>query len=177
MPRFIPALLFALTLTASADPIVLWPMPPRPPGISDAEYPVYQNFTYFQSFQKLVDQARSGPVDLLFDGGTVMSYWNNSPTWKRYAGLNAINFGTEHDEIQNLLWRFNHGELDGLHPNLIVLETGTNNVYSGHSPADIAAGLKLLVATCRQRCPQAHVLLLSVLPWSTTSGPAKGAIS
>jgi lysophospholipase L1-like esterase len=164
MFRFVSVLLFATTITALADPIVLWPMPPRPPGISDAEYPVYQNFTYFDSFQKVVDQARSGPVDLLFDGGTVMCYWNNSAAWKRYAGLNAINFAKEHDQIQNLLWRFNHGEFDGLHPKLIVLETGTNNAYGGNSPADIAAGIKLLVDTCRQRCPQSHILLLSLLP-------------
>jgi hypothetical protein len=86
MFRFIFVLVFAFTIRASADPIVLLPMPPRPPGLSDAEYPVYREYSYFKDFQDNIDQARSAPVDLLFDGDENTCYWRpNCPgnnVWK-----------------------------------------------------------------------------------------------
>jgi hypothetical protein len=36
------------------------------------------------------------------------------------------------DTIQNILWRFQNGELDGVHPKVIVLLAGTNHI--GNAP-------------------------------------------
>jgi lysophospholipase L1-like esterase len=169
MLRYIPALLLALTCPAWADPsFVVWPMPPKPAGLSDAEFPIPREYMYFRGFQDQVDNARSGPVDLLFDGDAVAVFWHMQAenTWQKYYGaLNAITYGSENDDIRNILWRMNHGELDGLHPKLIVLEAGSKDM--GPNPEDIAAGIKAMVDTCRQRCPHAHILLLGVFPVGT----------
>src|SRR5436189_2753313 len=49
--------------------------------------------------------------------------------WKQnFFGWNAADFGWGADRIENILWRLEHGELDGVHPKIIVLLAGTNNV-------------------------------------------------
>jgi lysophospholipase L1-like esterase len=180
MFRFILVLVFAFTVRASADPTVLLPMPPRAPGLTDAEYPVYRDYSYFKNFQDYIDQARSAPVDLLFDGDENTCYWRpgggGNNVWKeRYGSLNAIDFAPQYDKTQNLLWRLDNGELDGLHPELIVLQIGMNNL--GDSPENIAAAIKLSVDTCRQRCPGSHVLLLGLFPLGPLStDPARAKV-
>jgi lysophospholipase L1-like esterase len=174
MFRFVPVLLFAFIVRASADPIILWPMPPRQPGLSDAEYPVYREYSYFKDFQDNIDKARSAPVDLLFDGDDNTFGWRpgcpGNNVWKeRYGSLNAIDFAPQGDRTENLLWRLNNGELDGLHPKLIVLQIGMNNLFNGNSPEEIAAGIKLNLDACRQRCSGSHLLLLGLFPVGTLS--------
>ena len=65
---FIPAFILAFAVTANAaTSFVIWPMPPRQPGLSDSEYPAFRDYNYFKGFQDHIDKARSAPVDLLFD--------------------------------------------------------------------------------------------------------------
>ena len=53
----------------------------------------------------------------------------SSNNWTRnFFGWNAANFGWGGDTLQNILWRLADGELDGVHPKVIVLMAGTNNV-------------------------------------------------
>jgi beta-glucosidase len=62
-----------------------------------------------------------------------------------------------------VLWRLQHGEIDGIAPKVAVLMIGTNN--SGRdTPQASAAGIKLLLAEIRQRLPQTKVLLLAIFP-------------
>jgi lysophospholipase L1-like esterase len=179
MLRLIPALLLAFTVNGGAESFTIWPMPPKPAGVSDAEFPVPREYNYFRNLQDRIDKARSGPVDLIFDGDSVSNFWHQyaENTWQKYYGaLNAVAFGAENDQIKNVLWRLTHGELDGLHPKLIVLAVGSTNV--GQNPADIATGIKALVDTCRQRCPDAHILLMGIFPLGTSpNDPARAAVS
>jgi lysophospholipase L1-like esterase len=166
MFRVISALLLALTCPVWGDPsFVVWPMPPKPEGLSDAEYPAPREYGYFRNFQDEVDKARSGPVDLIFDGDSVQNAWHQRAEniWLKYYGaLNAVAFGAENDQINNILWRMDHGELDGLHPKLIVLEAGSTNLFG--KPEDVATGIKALVDACRQHCPDSHILLMGIFP-------------
>jgi hypothetical protein len=56
-------------------------------------------------------------------------------------GWNAADFGWGADTIQNILWRLNNGELDGVNPKIIVLlghQQRWRTVPQGHSSADDA---------------------------------------
>ncbi len=60
--------------------------------------------------------------------------------WKKnFFGWNAADFGWGADRVENILWRLENGELDGVNPKVIVLLAGTNNVGSRTPPQGIDA--------------------------------------
>src|SRR5262245_19325863 len=87
--------------------------------------------------EQLVAKAKAGGIDLYFLGDSITRRWGcTDPQWaanldnwkKNFFGWNAGNFGWGADGIQNMLWRIQNGELDGVHPKVISILAGTNNV-------------------------------------------------
>src|SRR5262245_61350084 len=79
---------------------------------------------------QLLEKARNGRIDIYFEGDSITRRWgaNDYPeflaNWrKNFFGWNAANFGWGADTIQNILWRLNNGELDGVNPKVIVLRS------------------------------------------------------
>ena len=84
-----------------------------------------------------LEKARRGGIDVYFEGDSITRRWGTSDAqyrefldnWTRnFFGWNAANFGWGGDTVQNILWRLTDGELDDVHPKVIVLLAGTNNV-------------------------------------------------
>ena len=68
-----------------------------------------------------------------------------------------------------MLWRLDHGELDGLHPRAVVINIGTNNTSltknaRQNTPAEIVEGVKEICARVRSKTPQAKIILMAVFP-------------
>lgn len=129
--------------------------------------------------QQLVAKARAGGIDLYFLGDSITRRWGcTDPQWaalfanwkQNFFGWNAANFGWGADRIQNILWRIQNGELDGVNPRAIVILAGTNNLAVGGDVdgrvADIVAGIRALITTCRQKAPSASIILTGILPRS-----------
>jgi lysophospholipase L1-like esterase len=127
--------------------------------------------------EELVAKAKRGGIDLYFVGDSITRRWGTSDAayapmlanWNaNFFGWNAGNFGWGADRIENILWRLEHGELDGVNPKVIVLLAGTNNV--GTEPADdarvadITASMKALIAFCRAKAPAATIVLTAIFP-------------
>jgi lysophospholipase L1-like esterase len=73
------------------------------------------------------------------------------------------------DRTQNVLWRLDNGELDGLHPRVVVIENGTNNTsQTSHArkntAPEIVEGLKAICLRVRSKVPQAKIVLMAVFP-------------
>src|SRR5205823_12862334 len=90
---------------------------------------------------QLLEKAKQGRIDAYFEGDSIVRRWGalDYPellaNWRaNFFGWNAANFGWGADRTQNILWRLEHGELDGVDPKVIVLLAGTNNV--GPQPRD-----------------------------------------
>jgi lysophospholipase L1-like esterase len=121
-------------------------------------------------------QAKQGGVDLLFVGDSITDAWRTrgQAVWAaRYGRLHAANIGISGDRTQHVLWRLDHGEVDGLHPKVVVLMIGTNNtglegdrLTLRNSPAEAAEGVAAVVNDLRQKLPEAKILLLAVFPRS-----------
>ena len=113
-----------------------------------------------------VAQAKKGGGEILFMGDSITDNWRSKGlnVWnKYYAPQHAANFGIGGDRTQHVLWRIEHGELDGIKPRVAVLMIGTNN--SNSDPADdIAKSVKLIIDAIRARIPDTKILLLAIFP-------------
>ena len=110
-----------------------------------------------------VKRAQKGNVNLVFFGDSITQWWGGADFKKRYGALGAVDFGIGGDKTQNLLWRIQNGEMDGITPKVAVVLIGTNNL--GSASADkIAEGITLVVKAIREKSPQTKVLLLGIFP-------------
>jgi len=113
-----------------------------------------------------VKEAQAGGIDLLFMGDSITDNWRNrgKNVWeKTYGTRHAANFGIGGDRTQHVIWRIEHGELDGISPKVIVLMIGTNN--GGSDSADqISEGVEKIVSDMREKCPKSKILLLAIFP-------------
>lgn len=128
--------------------------------------------------QQLLEKARQGRIDIYFEGDSITRRWGATDypqlleNWRRnFFGWNAADFGWGADRVENVLWRLENGELDGIHPKVIVLLAGTNNVGS-RSPAagadalveDVTRGLQAVVRTMRSKAPGAVIVVTGIFP-------------
>lgn len=120
-----------------------------------------------------VERIKKGNVDLLMIGDSITHGWENKgkKLWEKfYAPRNAVGLGFSGDRTENVIWRLQNGEVDGISPKLAVLMIGTNN--TGHrmdSPEDIALGIKTILDELKTRLPSTKVLLLGIFPRGASS--------
>lgn len=124
---------------------------------------------------QLLQKAKAGRIDLYFLGDSIVRRWGalDRPdllaNWRQnFHGWNAGNFGWGADRTEHILWRIENGELDGVHPKVIVLLAGTNNVgrqpRDGRTVEEIARGVKAIVDECQRKAPAATIVLMAIFP-------------
>lgn len=112
-------------------------------------------------------RERAASIQLVFDGDSIVDGWQGEgrSIWEaRYVPLDAFDFAIAGDRTQHLLGRLCQGQVDHIHPKLIVLLIGTNNLGHEESIADTIAGVTAIVAEYRKRCPRAVILLHGIFP-------------
>lgn len=98
-------------------------------------------------------------------------------TWDEfYAPRNAGNLGFGWDKTENVLWRLQHGAVEGISPKAVVVMIGTNNTGTC-AAADIAQGISAIVQELRKRLPEAKILLLGIFPRGEKPGPQRDKIA
>jgi len=126
---------------------------------------------------QLLDKARKGGIDIYFEGDSITRRWGASdPNYKEmlanwtsnFFGWNAADFGWGGDRTENILWRLENGELDGVNPKIIVVLAGINNVgsFPGNDAkvAGITKGLKAILDVCREKAPGATIIVTGIFP-------------
>src|SRR5258707_14527968 len=118
--------------------------------------------------------AKKGDIDLLFLGDSITDAWGGEGHGKgggskifekEFEPLKAANFGIGGDRTQHVLWRLQNGELEGIHPKVVMLMIGTNNSNGKDNTAEeIADGVMAIVKEIHARSPHTKVLLLAVFP-------------
>lgn len=106
-------------------------------------------------------------IQIVFHGDSQIQGWNGAgkEVWKKhYAPLHAVNYGIGGDRTQHIIWRMEHGEIDGLHPKVVVLKIGGNNLGHGHTDQEIAQGMKKIIDTVHQKLPNTKLLLMGMFP-------------
>ena len=110
-------------------------------------------------------QANPGPVDVLLVGDSITIQWGAS--WaKQFPDRKAVNIGIGGDKTQNVLWRLDHGGVDGLQPKTIVLMIGNNNMFFTPETGVAAAakGVEACARNLREKFPDAELIVAKILP-------------
>jgi len=128
--------------------------------------------------EQLLAKRGQGKIDIYFEGDSITRRWGATDypqlleNWKRhFFGWNAADFGWGADRVENILWRIENGELDGVNPRVIVLLAGTNNVGSrvpaegvDGAAANITKGLEAVLNAMRAKAPNAIIILMGIFP-------------
>ena len=125
--------------------------------------------------EQALDRVRQGHVDLIFLGDSITQNWEKhgppewqdfAPQWQRFYGdRHAVNLGFTGDTTASLLWRMQHGEVDGIQPKVAVVLIGANNNGRVHWSAEqTLGGIAAVIAEAHRKLPDTKILLLSVLP-------------
>ena len=157
------------------------PVPPAAqPPVAQAPWPADKATPRTDSnsvlaHKQLLEKKTRGKIDVYFVGNSITRRWGATDYpdflahWNQnFHGWNAADFGWGADRIEHMLWRIENGELDGVHPKVIVILAGTNNV--GQRPgddakiADITRGLRALVDLCRAKAPNATIVVTGIFP-------------
>jgi GDSL-like Lipase/Acylhydrolase family len=128
--------------------------------------------------QQLLAKRSQGPIDIYFEGDSITRRWDATDypqlveNWNQnFFGWNAADFGWGADRVQNILWRLQNGELDGVNPKVIVLLAGTNNVGNRLPPegidaavANVTKGLAAVLDVMRAKAPDTVIVLIGIFP-------------
>ena len=114
-------------------------------------------------------RSHADKLDVFFIGDSITGGWRDigKAIWeKEFVPLRAVNIGIAGSQTQHLLWQFENGAIDGIHPRVAVLMIGVNHLLASpsHSTADIARGISTVVAKLREKLPHTKVLLLGTFP-------------
>jgi lysophospholipase L1-like esterase len=128
--------------------------------------------------EQLLAKRGQGRIDVYFEGDSITRRWGATDypqlleNWnKNFRGWNAADFGWGADRVENILWRVENGELDGVNPKVIVLLAGTNNIGNTVPPegspavvANVTKGLQTLVDLMRAKAPDAVIIVTAIFP-------------
>ncbi len=132
--------------------------------------------SWLATHEKLVEyvKANPGPCDVLLVGDSITQQWGSpldkgvlNESWtKHFANYKTINIGIGGDKAQNVLWRLEHGGVDGLQPKVVIVMIGNNNMFFAPETGVEAAakGAQMCVANVREKFPQAEVIAAKILP-------------
>jgi len=167
--KFIVALVVIYTVIQSSSAVNPWEPQER---ITDTENWIKVHKSLLKS-----SEDHKNDIKLVFLGDSITSHWMTEgiEVWnKYYANRGAFNYGIGGDTTQNVLWRIQNHELDGLNPKVIILLIGTNNIVNpGPTDADIAHGITQIIKELRAKLPNSKIISLGITPRSDSNGETK----
>ncbi len=124
--------------------------------------------------EKIVKKVQAGDPQLVLIGDSITHSWDGkdrAELRQQYLDrYNTINLGISGDRTENVIWRLQNGEFDGIHPKVATLLIGTNNTDGNHylqisTPAELAAGIGKICSIVRKKSPDTEIILLGILPY------------
>ncbi|MEX0360381.1 MAG: SGNH/GDSL hydrolase family protein, partial [Allomuricauda sp.] len=140
------------------------------PKTQSRDIAVYQ---WENRHQQILETNSLNPPKICLFGDSIINFWGGEPkssiangadSWEEILSPVGIrNFGYGWDRIENVLWRVQHGELDGFESESIILMIGTNNLHL-NTDSEIISGLQNLIQAIKTRQPKSQLHLIGILP-------------
>lgn len=132
-----------------------------------------QTYDWPTRHQQVLDFLKDMKPDLILIGDSIIHYWGGVPghriarapeVWEQHFGKrNAANMGFGFDRTENVLWRIQNGELEGISPKVAIVLIGVNN-REVNTAEQISEGIAAICAEIHQRLSSTNILLLGILP-------------
>ena len=138
------------------------------------------SYDFFARHVKIRNLQRQIDPEVVLIGDSITHFWcgreacgepgEGSEHWKKaFAGYRVLNMGFGWDRTQNVLWRLDHGELDGCKPKLVVIHIGTNNIggtpeMRANTPEEIAEGILAICGRVWEKVPGTRIVLMAIFP-------------
>jgi lysophospholipase L1-like esterase len=124
--------------------------------------------------------------EIVLIGNSITHFWGGEPklrwadgslrdsngpkSWDSlFHNYRVLNLGFGWDRTQNVLWRLDRGELDGLHPRTVIINIGTNNTTQTqnarmNTAPEIVEGIRAICLRVRSKVPDAKIVLMAIFP-------------
>jgi len=137
------------------------------------------NAGWIARHEAINQRARQGGVDLIYVGDSIVEHFDNQgkEVWQQYyAPRHALNLGISGDRTEHVLWRLDHGNVDGINPKLAIVMIGQNN--GGHnSGAEIGEGVTAIVQKLHAKLPSTKLLLLGIFQRREKPTPERAVLA
>jgi len=138
------------------------------------------SYDWYKRHEMLLRIGREVNPEIVLIGDSITHFWGGraaEPTnfrapqlWERVFGpYRTLNMGFGWDRVQNVLWRLDHGEFEGLSPRLVILNIGTNNLTGTdnareNTPAEIVEGIGEIIRRIRTFVQGVRIIQMGVFP-------------
>jgi len=141
-----------------------------PPSPREARWPVGE-------FEKINAAVKTQPYRVLFLGDSLTERFDPELWRQDMEPRGVLNAGVSGDRTEHLLWRLQHGNLDGPPPAGIMVLIGTNDLTNDRTPEIVAEGIRADLQYLRRQLPAARIGLLGLWPRAMwPDAPLRGAI-
>jgi len=129
-----------------------------------------------RQFEKINIAVKTQPYRVLYLGDSLTELFDPGLWHQHMEPRGVLNAGVSGDRTDHLLWRLQHGNLDGPAPAGVVMLIGTNDLTHDRSPAIAAEGIRTNLLYLRQHLPAARIGLLGLWPRAMyPDAPLRGA--
>ena len=136
-------------------------------------------YDWYQRHAQIVELQGKMDPEIVMIGDSITHYWSGEPHEDRAAGRKAwtdtfgshhvLNMGFGWDRTQNVLWRLREGEFVGIHPRVVVINIGTNNLTAtensrSNTPEEVVEGILAIRDEVRRRSPDSRIVVMGIFP-------------
>ncbi|MCX6992896.1 MAG: GDSL-type esterase/lipase family protein [Kiritimatiellaeota bacterium] len=136
-------------------------------------------YDWYARHEDVLRAGRKIDPEIVLIGDSITHFWGGEPasetvrgpiSWQATFGkYRTLNMGFGWDRIQNVLWRLEHGEFNGLAPHLVILNIGINNTSATpnarcNTPEEIAEGISAICCRLRKFAPNVSIIVMGLFP-------------
>jgi lysophospholipase L1-like esterase len=137
------------------------------------------SYDWYKRHQQILEIQNKIDPQIVLIGDSITHFWSGEPkaetvngpsAWQQaFHDLRVLNMGFGWDRTQNVLWRLQHGEFNGMHPKTVVLNIGTNNLTGtanarSNTPEEITQAILELHRQVRLKSPQSQIIVMAIFP-------------
>ncbi|WP_244935679.1 GDSL-type esterase/lipase family protein [Paenibacillus glycanilyticus] len=138
------------------------------------------SYDWWERHEQVLQIRNEIDPEIVLIGDSITHFWGGLPVstsrhgtgqaWESvFGGRRVLNLGFGWDRTQNVLWRLDNGQFEGLSPKWVVINIGTNNTSETDNARASTAeeardGVRAIVERVRKHAPSAHIILMAVFP-------------